>query len=112
IAGLVRPARGTIQLGPLHITPQNDVPPEKRNVGLVFQDFALFPHYSVEQNITFRCRNPALADRWIRDLGLDGLRDAMPDTLSGGQKQRVALARALAHEPGLLLLDEPLASLD
>lgn len=112
VAGLVRPAAGEIQLDALRITPKRNVPPEKRNVGLVFQDFALFPHYSVEQNIRFRCKNPPLADRWIEYLGLGDLRAAMPDMLSGGQKQRVALARALAHEPALLLLDEPLASLD
>jgi len=112
VAGLIQPSAGEIRIGDLVIDAKRVVPPEKRSVGLVFQDFALFPHLSVEDNIGFRLRDRAPANRWIDQLGLETHRRAMPDTLSGGQKQRVALARALAHAPALLLLDEPLASLD
>jgi iron(III) transport system ATP-binding protein len=112
VAGLVPPAAGEIRIGKLRIDAKRHVPPEKRRVGLVFQDFALFPHLSVEDNIAFRLKDREPAERWIEQLGLQRYRHAMPDTLSGGQKQRVALARALAHAPALLLLDEPLASLD
>lgn len=112
VAGLIQPSAGEIRIGELTIDARRAVAPEKRRVGLVFQDFALFPHLSVEDNIGFRLRDRAPADRWLNQLGLEALRHKMPDTLSGGQKQRVALARALAHEPALLLLDEPLASLD
>lgn len=112
VAGLERPASGEILIGEQRIDRDHPVPPEKRRTGLVFQDFALFPHLTVAQNIGFRVRDPALADAWIARLGLDAHRDAMPGTLSGGQKQRVALARSLAHEPRLVLLDEPLSNLD
>ncbi|MDZ7686127.1 MAG: ATP-binding cassette domain-containing protein [Gammaproteobacteria bacterium] len=83
----------------------------RRNViqGWCFEDFALFPHLSVAQNVGFRVKDTALVEQWINRLGLWSHRDAMPATLSGGQKQRVALARALAHEPRLVLLDEPLS---
>ncbi|MES1930752.1 Ferric iron ABC transporter, ATP-binding protein [Salinisphaera dokdonensis CL-ES53] len=112
VAGLIQPAAGEIRIGKLRIDSKRNVPPEKRHVGLVFQDFALFPHLNVEDNIAFRLKDRAPAERWLKQLGLEQHRHAMPDTLSGGQKQRVALARALAHAPALLLLDEPLASLD
>lgn len=112
VAGLIAPSAGDIRIGKLRINAKRNVAPEKRRVGLVFQDFALFPHLSVADNIGFRLKDRAPAERWIEQLGLENHRDAMPDTLSGGQKQRVALARALAHAPALLLLDEPLASLD
>ncbi len=112
IAGLVPICDGHISLGSWRATPGTQVPPEKRNLGMVFQDFALFPHLSVEQNIGFRLTDARRAERWLRLLGLEPLQHAKPDTLSGGQKQRVALARALAHEPALMLLDEPLSSLD
>ena len=112
VAGLIQPSAGEMRIGKLRIDSKRNVPPEKRRVGLVFQDFALFPHLSVADNVAFRLKDRAPAERWIEQLGLAAHRHAMPDTLSGGQKQRVALARALAHAPALLLLDEPLASLD
>ena len=112
IAGLVPLTEGVIRSATWDANARHAVPPEKRHLGMVFQDFALFPHLSVADNVAFRLRDRAPAERWIEALGLAPLRDAKPGRLSGGQKQRVALARALAHEPALLLLDEPLSNLD
>lgn len=112
LAGLTPIAGGEITLMDWTANSSKHVAPEKRNVGMVFQDFALFPHLSVEQNVNFRLRNTAQGDRWLALLGLDALRGKKPETLSGGQKQRVALARTLAHEPAFVLLDEPLSNLD
>jgi iron(III) transport system ATP-binding protein len=112
VAGLEKPDAGEIVIGDLRIDRDHFVPPEKRRTGLVFQDFALFPHLTVEQNVGFKAADRSRVDAWIDQLGLDEYRHVLPARLSGGQKQRVALARSLAHQPALVLLDEPLSNLD
>jgi iron(III) transport system ATP-binding protein len=119
IAGFLRPRSGSIRLADTTVfDEQHWVPPEERGVGVVFQDYALFPHLSVAQNVAFGLRHQSKtqsATTVEQMLALVGLADAAeryPHQLSGGQQQRVALARALAPQPRLLLLDEPFSNLD
>ena len=117
IAGFERPDSGSVELGGVDVTRQ---PPYARNVNTVFQDYALFPHMSVLQNVEYglRVRRVARAERRRRAeaaldmVRLSGLGGRKPVQLSGGQRQRVALARAIVNEPEVLLLDEPLGALD
>ena len=117
IAGLEQPDDGVVTLGPrLLSAPHAFVPPERRRIGMVFQDWALFPHLTVGRNVGFgldrRERRGGRVDEALALVELTGLADRMPATLSGGQQQRVALARALANRPAALLLDEPFSNLD
>jgi iron(III) transport system ATP-binding protein len=119
IAGFEPVQRGEIRIGGATVsTPSLHVPPEKRRIGMVFQDYALFPHLSVADNIAFGLGKSVSAARRERveellaTVGLTGAGVKYPHELSGGQQQRVALARALAPRPALLLLDEPFSNLD
>jgi molybdate transport system ATP-binding protein len=121
LAGIARPRRGRIALNEVLLLDSArgiDIPPEQRRIGYVFQDGMLFPHLSVRRNLEYGEKRVAPADRYIdRDkvialLGLEELLERRPANLSGGEKQRVAIGRALLASPRLLLLDEPLASLD
>ena len=119
IAGFEPLSAGSIRLGDVVLSsPQVHLPPERRRVGMMFQEYALFPHLTAAQNVAFGLRRLAAADiatRVAEMLTLVGLPDAgrrYPHELSGGQQQRVALARAMAPTPALLLLDEPFSNLD
>ncbi|HVR30830.1 MAG TPA: ABC transporter ATP-binding protein, partial [Thermoanaerobaculia bacterium] len=117
IAGFGEVAGGSIEIGGRRVVGGGAwVPPERRRIGMVFQEGALFPHLTVSGNVGYGLRGAAdAADRVtevLRLVGLEGLESRFPDQLSGGQQQRVALARALAPEPSLVLLDEPFANLD
>ena len=119
VAGLEKTSGGTIRLAQHVVSDQSThTPPEQRRIGMVFQDYALFPHMSVDQNVAFGLAHLPPAERAQRVqevlslVGLDGHELRFPHELSGGQQQRVALARALAPKPQLLLLDEPFSNLD
>ena len=121
LSGLLKPTSGTIYFGEDEVT---NLPPENRGVGLVFQNYALYPHLTVMQNIIFPLQNLKGKDKLSKEqmlkkalevaklVQLDGLMDRKPSELSGGQQQRVAIARALVKMPRILLLDEPLSNLD
>ena len=117
VAGFLEPTTGTIKLGDRDLT---RLPAHARNIGLVFQTYALFPHLTVRENVAFGLKQRGIggaertrrADAMIERVGLSAFADRHPANLSGGQRQRVALARALVLEPPLLMFDEPLSNLD
>ncbi len=117
LAGFETPTAGAIRIDGRSV---HALPPRKRGIGMVFQDYALFPHMTVEDNLAFpldvrgieRDRRRELVDRALRLVRLEGFQKRRPSQLSGGQQQRVAIARALVFEPELVLMDEPLGALD
>ncbi|GAB6100305.1 hypothetical protein JCM16358_21840 [Halanaerocella petrolearia] len=119
ISGLEEPTKGIIKINNNTVV-NNDVfvSPEEREVGMVFQDYALFPHMTVAENILFGVKDKSeeykekKLEEVLRLIGLEELKDRYPHQISGGQQQRVALARALAIDPSLIVMDEPFSSLD
>lgn len=119
ISGLERPDDGEVRIdGHTVATAHRSLPPEQRQIGMVFQDGALFPHLTISRNIAYGLRGQTRAqqkqkiDSLLCLVGLDGYQNRFPHELSGGERQRVAIVRALAPEPRILLLDEPFSSLD
>jgi len=125
VAGLLRPDTGVIRMHGQRLFDQVagiNLSPQRRRVGYVFQDYALFPHLTVRQNVGFGLqrglRNPsrggrlAVVEQWLQAFRIDPVGDLLPSQISGGQRQRTALARALVTQPQALLLDEPFAALD
>ncbi len=121
VAGIERPTQGSIRFGSRVVAgPRAYVPPEKRGVAMVFQDYALWPHLSVRRNVAFPLAESSLnpeqrrarVEGLLERVGISHLAESFPNDLSGGEQQRVALARALAADVGLILFDEPLSNLD
>jgi len=115
IAGLIEPDRGVVKVSNTTLFDSSkgvNLPPQKRKVGYLFQDYALFPNMTVLENIRYGSVDEELTAKLLRILQIEGISDRYPSEISGGQKQRVALARALAMKPRLLLLDEPFSALD
>lgn len=117
VAGFIEPAAGSIELGGKDVS---NTPPERRHMGMVFQQHAVWPHMSVADNVAYPLRRAGVkraeetqrVEQTLKTVGLDGYGRRRPETLSGGQRQRVALARAIVGEPEVLLLDEALSALD
>lgn len=118
ILGFIQPHRGSIQFADRILSDDSHfVMPESRSIGIVFQDYALFPNLTVRENIGFGLKVPAkdkptIIDQWLKLFSLADVAFSYPHQLSGGQMQRVAIARAVAPQPKLLLLDEPFSNLD
>lgn len=114
IAGLTQPDTGTIKLNRRILYQENRkmIPVQKRNIGYLFQDYALFPHMTVRKNIHYGMKDASLVEKLVEVVGIKSLLNSYPKQISGGEKQRVALVRALAMKPNVLLLDEPFSSLD